>query len=399
MELGGLAKWSNTRWGTNYRDSTSKRSAAICWMKLIAQAHEAIAKVDLAETAAFLEPDFGVQSACGFMQAKFGVAINPQEVKNLEPAKFIPLMLLKAEEAYIQREAEYPVLAGGYRYSRPDAGGGRIIDTASLANWARAQFSVELPAEQLASYNLDSLHKTLVAASAKVNEQANTLSAEAARKVDKLFDGDPSPAATLGSASGMNGKLDTLTDWIKTHTGAELTQADLAPLDRDEAARTVSQAIEDKYRPEMRRMERSLILQILDSAWKDHLLGWTTCAAASACAGTPRWIPRWSTSAKGCGMFEQMWDGVGSYVTDLIFKMEQLDENFIGSTWVETKAIHAEAPTSDIQQQQQAAIDASNVDHKLEPIRNRTEKVGRNDPCPCGSGKKYKQCHMRQVGF
>ena len=35
-------------------------------------------------------------------------------------------------------------------------------------------------------------------------------------------------------------------------------------------------------------------------------------------------------------------------------------------------------------------------DKKPEPIRNRGEKVGRNDPCPCGSGKKYKNCHMRQ---
>ena len=33
---------------------------------------------------------------------------------------------------------------------------------------------------------------------------------------------------------------------------------------------------------------------------------------------------------------------------------------------------------------------------KIEPIRNATDRVGRNDPCPCGSGKKYKNCHMRQ---
>ncbi len=395
-----LAKWSNTRWGTNYRDSNLKKIGRDQLdEELIARAHEAIAKVDLKDTAKFLEPDFGIQSACGFMQAKFGVAINPAEVKNLEPAKFIALMQQKAEEAYVQREAEYPVLAGGYRYSRPDAGGGRIIDTASLANWARARFSVELPAETLASYNLQSLHQTLVAASAKVNEQANTLAAEAAQKVDTLFAGDPSPAATLGSASGMNGKLDTLTDWIKTHTGTELKSTDLAALDRDEAQRTVSQAIEDKYRPEMRRMERSLILQILDSAWKDHLRSMDHLRGSVGLRGYAQVDPKVEYKREGMRMFEAMWDGVGSYVTDLIFKMEQLDENFIGSTWVETKAIHAEAPTSDIQQQQQAAIDASNVDTKLEPIRNRGEKVGRNDPCPCGSGKKYKQCHMRQVGF
>ena len=34
---------------------------------------------------------------------------------------------------------------------------------------------------------------------------------------------------------------------------------------------------------------------------------------------------------------------------------------------------------------------------ETDPIRNRGQKVGRNDPCPCGSGKKYKNCHMRQT--
>jgi preprotein translocase subunit SecA len=74
--------------------------------------------------------------------------------------------------------------------------------------------------------------------------------------------------------------------------------------------------------------------------------------------------------------------------------MEQLDENFVGSTWVESAAIHESAPTtSDIAQQQDAAIQGTDTKQKLEPIRNRDEKVGRNQPCPCGSGKKYKNCH------
>ena len=51
---------------------------------------------------------------------------------------------------------------------------------------------------------------------------------------------------------------------------------------------------------------------------------------------------------------------------------------------------------SEIEQQQQAAIDGTEADQKLEPIRNLEPKVGRNDPCPCGSGKKYKQCCMRK---
>ena len=49
--------------------------------------------------------------------------------------------------------------------------------------------------------------------------------------------------------------------------------------------------------------------------------------------------------------------------------------------------------------QQDAAIaNSQQTEKKPEPIRNRGDRIGRNDPCPCGSGKKYKNCHMRQAG-
>ena len=44
-----------------------------------------------------------------------------------------------------------------------------------------------------------------------------------------------------------------------------------------------------------------------------------------------------------------------------------------------------------IRQQQDAAIEMSKT-HKVETIRNKTARIGRNEPCPCGSGKKYKNC-------
>jgi preprotein translocase subunit SecA len=94
--------------------------------------------------------------------------------------------------------------------------------------------------------------------------------------------------------------------------------------------------------------------------------------------------------------FELMWSSVQERVTDLAFKMEQLDENFVSSTWQETSAVHEEiAPQSTIAAQQQEAIEGTEGEKKMEPIRNREERVGRNDLCPCGSGKKYKNCCMR----
>ena len=199
--------------------------------------------------------------------------------------------------------------------------------------------------------------------------------------------------------TGGNGQLDDLTTWLKQKCDAELESEDLAQLDQEAAWRRVSQVIEDKFRPEMRRMERALLLQILDSAWKEHLLAMDHLRSSVGLRGYAQVDPKVEYKREGMRLFDNMWVSVGRYVTDLIFKMEQLDESFVGSRWVESEAIHEEAPgASEIARQQQAAIDGTQGNVKLEPIRNRQQRVARNAPCPCGSGKKYKNCCMRQAG-
>ena len=108
--------------------------------------------------------------------------------------------------------------------------------------------------------------------------------------------------------------------------------------------------------------------------------------------------PKVEYKREGMKLFEQMWKAIGERVTELVFRMEQLNQDFVSHTWRETSARHDAAPTtSELAQQQQDAIDASQgpSDGKIDPIRNRGAKVGRNDPCPCGSGKKYKNCCMQ----
>ncbi|MCA9161261.1 MAG: preprotein translocase subunit SecA, partial [Planctomycetales bacterium] len=189
--------------------------------------------------------------------------------------------------------------------------------------------------------------------------------------------------ATLGQATGQNGKLTDLASWLRDACGCDLHGEELARLDHQAARRRVVQLIEDRYRPEMRRMERSLLLQILDQGWKEHLLTMDHLRSSVGLRGYAQVDPKVEYKREGMRLFENMWRSVANYVTDLIFKMEQLDEGFVGSTWVEAEAIHEEAPAaSDIASQQQAAIDASQSQVKMEPIRNRDDKTPRNSPCP-----------------
>ncbi|HKB34961.1 MAG TPA: SEC-C metal-binding domain-containing protein, partial [Gemmataceae bacterium] len=91
-----------------------------------------------------------------------------------------------------------------------------------------------------------------------------------------------------------------------------------------------------------------------------------------------------------------MWDGVHDRVTDTVFRMEEA-EGFQESIWAIGATIHESAPRVTAQDTSQQGMANTGEGKKPEPIRNRKEKVGRNDPCPCGSGKKYKNCHMRQA--
>jgi preprotein translocase subunit SecA len=149
----------------------------------------------------------------------------------------------------------------------------------------------------------------------------------------------------------------------------------------------------------MRRMERALVLQILDEAWKNHLLIMDHLRSSVGLRGYAQVDPKVEYKREGMKTFEEMWDSVGQRVTDLVFKIEQLDEGFVGSTWSEAEAVHEEASVSDIAAQQEAAIEGTESDRKPEPIRHKGPRVGRNDPCPCGSGKKFKQCCMKKGGM
>jgi preprotein translocase subunit SecA len=154
--------------------------------------------------------------------------------------------------------------------------------------------------------------------------------------------------------------------------------------------------VEDWYNPEMRKMERSLVLQILDAAWKDHLLVMDHLRASVGLRGYAQVDPKVAYKREGMQIFDTMWNSVFDRVTDYIFRIEQMDEQTINANWQEGEARHEEtsstAATESIVNQQQQAIEQTQSDKKPEPFRKKTPDIGRNQPCPCGSGKKYKNC-------
>lgn len=223
---------------------------------MIKLAHEAISRVDLSSCARYLEPDYGVRTACAWLHDKFGVEVAPDEVRDLDPAKFTDIAHERANAAYDQRESEYPVLAGLYRFSVRGAGGQKQgFLREDLVEWAKRRFGAELSVDDLKNKQRDEIRAMLVEYSQRSNERANQVAAEAQQRVAQLFADEHSTTATLGAVTGQNGKLDDLTTWLKSTCDADVTSEELARLDREAASRRVSQVVEDRFRPEMRRME------------------------------------------------------------------------------------------------------------------------------------------------
>jgi preprotein translocase subunit SecA len=145
----------------------------------------------------------------------------------------------------------------------------------------------------------------------------------------------------------------------------------------------------------MRGLERSLLLYQLDSAWKNHLAAMDSLRSGIGLYGYAQEDPKIKYKQEGMKEFKGMWEGIEDRVTDTVFRMEET-EAFQESIWSISATRHDTAPRT-MAAQEQLSTNAGGEKKKAEPIRNRGDKVGRNDPCPCGSGKKYKNCHMRQT--
>src|SRR5579885_2012527 len=133
--------------------------------------------------------------------------------------------------------------------------------------------------------------------------------------------------------------------------------------------------------PVMRQIEKIVMLQTLDSLWKDHLLAMDHLKEGIGLRGYGQLNPLVEYQKEGFAMFEQMMGVMQQDVAEKIFSVQVTRQQ-------EVQQIEQRRP-----QQMVMSHGAEREEAGATPIRREGEKVGRNDPCPCGSGKKYKRCH------
>jgi preprotein translocase subunit SecA len=135
--------------------------------------------------------------------------------------------------------------------------------------------------------------------------------------------------------------------------------------------------------PVMRQIEKIVMLQTLDSLWKDHLLAMDHLKEGIGLRGYGQKNPLVEYQKEGFEMFEAMMRVMQQDVVEKVFSVQ----------------VRREQDVAQIEQQQQRpqkvvmSHGGDTVDPASAPVKREGDKVGRNDPCPCGSGKKYKRCH------
>jgi preprotein translocase subunit SecA len=147
----------------------------------------------------------------------------------------------------------------------------------------------------------------------------------------------------------------------------------------------------------MRHLERMVFLQILDSKWKDHLYAMDNLREGIGLRAYGQRDPLIEYKREAFEMFSQMISSIEEEATEVIFKLQPVKlERFKGifsevsQEFLHPEAVKFEAPSQQLAEAEMLAESASGTTPPIKPAQS--SKVGRNDPCPCGSGKKYKRC-------
>ena len=149
----------------------------------------------------------------------------------------------------------------------------------------------------------------------------------------------------------------------------------------------------------MRHFEKAVMLKILDEQWKEHLASMDHLRQGIGLRGYAQKNPKQEYKREAFEMFTQLLEDVKYKVSTTLTRLHIPTPEEIAELEARQRALRQQQQVDhvheDAQQSQDGAPDNDSRGQRRQPqtIVRQGKKVGRNDPCPCGSGKKYKQCH------
>jgi len=377
--------------------------------RLVEAAERKIDKADLSPTDQFLVPNYGEKELAKWAKNKFDIDLDIEDFANVEELEDAVERLQKAvRDAYAEREITYPIdfaidMTSANMQQDPRGA------LEHFCRWVKARYDLEWSPNALPSTNPEELKQVLY---------------DEARKWDDSRIEERAQQVLAGGTS-----VEHIENWLRDNAGAQLTDDE-----RTRAEDDPKSVLEDKFRQiqraELTQFERWVLLQILDQAWKDHLHAMDQVRESIGFRSFSQLDPRIEFKREGARLFEEMHRTVRDKLTDLVFKAKLTpqvaqrrpeqqqqqqqqqqapgDGDGSGGDGQQQRrpvqpAQHATAAAAaaasgavgtaqqqrDIEQAERAGAPAGGA--KRQPVRA-APSVGRNEPCPCGSGKKYKQC-------
>lgn len=192
---------------------------------------------------------------------------------------------------------------------------------------------------------------------------------------------------------------------------------------RDELKKKIKEIYSEKEKligdEQMRELERRVMLQVIDTQWREHLYELDALKQGIGLRGYAHKDPLVEYKRESFGMFEELLGRMNDEVIKFLFRIRIESPDAPKLVKVEGVSIKPEAGLAITKKKREPALVGApqqsisakvqkNIDRPMnendrkflqtyEEMRKKGKKVGRNDPCPCGSGKKFKKCHGRYL--
>jgi len=374
-DVSGLCKWAMNSFRVNLSAAKVKQQSPEQIEEQLAQAAavQIDKKEDFARLNEFLSEDFSLRNIVEWARAKLAIQLDIEQLRGLTAEQIFQLLSGKTAEKYNRREIEYPVEFAMNIVYGPQ--GTNVYAYETLADWANKKYNAALSIEQVQNTKPKILHQQLLRLSEDYHN--GRLDEEIEEKITSL-------------------SVSELTRWANRRFDASLSEEDLQ--ETAVAGELLRQKAREFLRRELSDLEKYVLLQVYDSVWKEHLYAMDHLKESIWMRSLAQKDPKTEYKREGFRMFNEMLETINDRVTDIIFKVRLEAGAHARSVWNVSRTSHDEVGQFAMAERQRAAAQAPQGAEKVKQIKLQHPKVGRNDPCPCGSGKKYKKCCGRATG-
>ena len=384
-----MCKWTNRQYGLNINDRDLRKIERDGLHEhLYQQACTSFGRWELDDLDALLDPAFEFKSLSGWAAHHFTLELDSENLAKMEPDQIEELLREQIRERYDQKEISFPVSVGLNKFLSGDGQRGEKYNRESLARWASTRFNRNFDPEQWSAMSSGQIEALMLETSREFLDARPNLRYVEARILELL------PDSTNEAARVSPEQAESVADWASNDIKWTVDVSKIQELKPSEARSLFLQGIEQTFRPELRQTERSILLEFVDTAWKDHLYFMGHLKQGVSFAGYAQKDPKTEYKREGRKAYNAMWERVAEQATQTIFRLEQESPAFVGSLWEVTATQHDIGPPDDAiaSGSENSGPEPGEPDKAVDPIVNRGPKIGRNDPCLCGSGKKYKKC-------